>query len=199
MPRSPRSASHHRRGRPSGTWRPLVCHDPWLGRVLPPEEAHGGRGVSLRSVDARCGDSPHGCTRDGYLDAGRRRPQHRAVLAGDVRRGMARRRDGPVAWCSVPRPCQAQRDRSGLLDDLPGDGVRSGSGVRFRRADRRPRRQHLALQFTPNGNGTDVTESFKVPMPEFLRATSFLGFLRKRRNLRDMRTTLERIKAVVEA
>ena len=36
-------------------------------------------------------------------------------------------------------------------------------------------------------------------MPEFLRATSFLGFLRKRRNMRDMRTTLERIKEVVEA
>jgi Polyketide cyclase / dehydrase and lipid transport len=54
-------------------------------------------------------------------------------------------------------------------------------------------------EFAANGNGTDVTESFKVPMPEFLRATSFLGFLRKRRNLRDMRTTLERIKAVVEA
>jgi len=54
-------------------------------------------------------------------------------------------------------------------------------------------------RFTPNDNGTDVTESFRVPMPEFLRATSFLGFLRKRRNLRDMRTTLERIKTVVEA
>jgi Polyketide cyclase / dehydrase and lipid transport len=53
-------------------------------------------------------------------------------------------------------------------------------------------------EFTPNGAGTDVTESFKVPVPALLRATSFLGFLRKRRNMRDMRTTLERIKAVVE-
>ena len=53
--------------------------------------------------------------------------------------------------------------------------------------------------FTPNGGGTDVTESFEGPMPEILRVTSFLGVLRKRRNLRDMRTTLERIKAVVEA
>jgi hypothetical protein len=53
-------------------------------------------------------------------------------------------------------------------------------------------------RFAPNAAGTDVTESFKVPMPRLLRATSFLGFLRKRRNMRDMRTTLERIKDVVE-
>ncbi|OBJ62799.1 SRPBCC family protein [Mycobacterium sp. 1423905.2] len=53
-------------------------------------------------------------------------------------------------------------------------------------------------RFTPTDNGTDVTESFRVPVPRWLRATSFLGFLRRRRNLRDMRTTLERIKAVVE-
>ena len=44
-----------------------------------------------------------------------------------------------------------------------------------------------------------MTESFAIPLPALLRATSFLGFLRKRRNMRDMRTTLERIKDVVEA
>jgi hypothetical protein len=54
-------------------------------------------------------------------------------------------------------------------------------------------------KFTPNGSGTDVTESFRIPVPRLLRATSFLGYLRKRRNMRDMRTTLERIKDVVEA
>lgn len=54
-------------------------------------------------------------------------------------------------------------------------------------------------RFTQTDDGTDVTESFRVPVPAWLRATSFLGFLRKRRNLRDMRTTLERIKAVVES
>jgi hypothetical protein len=52
--------------------------------------------------------------------------------------------------------------------------------------------------FEPNGEGTDVTESFSIPVPAVLRLTSFLGVLRKRRNMRDMRTTLERIKAVVE-
>ena len=54
-------------------------------------------------------------------------------------------------------------------------------------------------EFSPNGEGTDVTESFSIPVPAFLRPTSFLGYLRKRRNMRDMRTTLERIKSVVEA
>jgi hypothetical protein len=54
-------------------------------------------------------------------------------------------------------------------------------------------------EFVPNGDGTDVTESFSIPVPAFLRPTSFLGYLRKRRNMRDMRTTLERIKEVVEA
>jgi hypothetical protein len=44
-----------------------------------------------------------------------------------------------------------------------------------------------------------VTESFRIPVPVYLRPTEFLGYLRKRRNLRDMRTTLERIKDVVEA
>jgi hypothetical protein len=42
-----------------------------------------------------------------------------------------------------------------------------------------------------------VTESFRIPVPPLLRATSFIGYLRKRRNMRDMR--IERIKDVVEA
>ena len=54
-------------------------------------------------------------------------------------------------------------------------------------------------RLTPKGDGTVVTESFWIPVPAVLRATAFLGFLRKRRNMRDMRTTLERIKDVVEA
>jgi hypothetical protein len=54
-------------------------------------------------------------------------------------------------------------------------------------------------EFAAAGSGTDVTESFRIPVPALLRATSFLGYLRKRRNLRDMRITLECIKDVVEA
>lgn len=53
--------------------------------------------------------------------------------------------------------------------------------------------------FTPNGDGTDVTESFRTIESPLLRPIEFLGYPRKRRNLRDMRTTLERIKVVVEA
>jgi hypothetical protein len=54
-------------------------------------------------------------------------------------------------------------------------------------------------KFTPNDSGIDVTESFRIPVPPLLRATSVMGYLRRRRNMRDMRTTLERIKDVVEA
>ena len=32
-----------------------------------------------------------------------------------------------VGGCPVPRSCQTQRDRAGLLDDVPGDGLRTGS------------------------------------------------------------------------
>ncbi|BBZ28667.1 cyclase [Mycolicibacterium madagascariense] len=55
-------------------------------------------------------------------------------------------------------------------------------------------------RFTPVDGGTDVTESFR--MPGGLTTTLFGifgGQLRRRRNTRDMRKTLERIKAVVEA
>ncbi|MDX1891820.1 SRPBCC family protein [Mycolicibacterium sp. 050158] len=55
-------------------------------------------------------------------------------------------------------------------------------------------------RFTPVAGGTEVTESFR--MTEGLMTTVFGlfgGQLRKRRNVRDMRKTLERIKAVVEA
>jgi Polyketide cyclase / dehydrase and lipid transport len=53
--------------------------------------------------------------------------------------------------------------------------------------------------FAPTDVGTDVTESFR--MNEGLFTTLFGlfgGQLRRRRNIRDMRKTLERIKKVVE-
>lgn len=58
---------------------------------------------------------------------------------------------------------------------------------------------HYLLEPAADG-GTDVTESFR--MNEGLTTTlfgMFGGQLRKRRNIRDMRKTLERIKAVVES
>ncbi|MGO4442590.1 SRPBCC family protein [Mycobacterium sp. 2YAF39] len=63
--------------------------------------------------------------------------------------------------------------------------------------DRAVNNWHYA--FAPSGQGTDVTESFRTVESAVLRPLEFLGYPRKRRNLRDMRTTLERIKAVVEA
>ena len=55
-------------------------------------------------------------------------------------------------------------------------------------------------QMTPTDAGTDVTESFRLTDSPFIRVYSMLGGqLRRRRNLRDMRKTLERLKTVAEA
>ncbi len=62
---------------------------------------------------------------------------------------MARRRNRSGARCQVPRACEAQRDRSGVLDDVPGHRMRTGSGVRLRSADGRPVCQQLALCVGP--------------------------------------------------
>jgi len=95
---------------------------------------------------------------------------------------------------AVPRTRQAQRDRPGVLDHLPGYRLRAWPRIRLRRAGRRHGRQHVALQAD---GGTEVTESFRMPDSLFTKLFSVLGGqLRRRRNVR---TTLERIKAVVEA
>ena len=55
-------------------------------------------------------------------------------------------------------------------------------------------------RLTPSGDGTDVTESFRLNNSLPVRVFwTFAGHLRGRRNIRDMRTTLERIKKVVES
>jgi len=55
-------------------------------------------------------------------------------------------------------------------------------------------------EFTPNGDGTDVTESFfleqKLPLKVFWAVA---GKFRGKTNRRNMQKTLERIKAIVEA
>lgn len=51
-----------------------------------------------------------------------------------------------------------------------------------------------------SGDGTYVTESFRFNRSPLLTVYWLLGgFLRKRRNIRDMTKTLRRIKDVVEA
>jgi uncharacterized protein YndB with AHSA1/START domain len=52
----------------------------------------------------------------------------------------------------------------------------------------------------PNGDGTDVTESFTLTPTKALRLYwALLGWTRGRTNCNGMRTTLERIKAEVES
>ena len=99
-------------------------------------------------------------------------------------RGHVKRNEiGPVYWttCRVTA-CEPAREFG--FEVLVGDRVVNN--------------WHYA--FAPVAGGTDVTESFR--MNEGLLTTLFGlfgGQLRQRRNIRDMRKTLERIKAVVES
>ena len=98
-------------------------------------------------------------------------------------RGHVRRNEiGPVYWttCRVTA-CEPGREF--------GFAVLAG--------DRPVNNWHYRL--TPAGDGTDVTESYRLNQSAAMRVFwLFAGHLRGRRNLRDMRTTLERIKKVVE-
>ena len=98
-------------------------------------------------------------------------------------RGHVRRNEvGPVYWtvCRV-RYCEPERDFG--YDVLLGD--RPVNTWRFR--------------LSPSGDGTDVTESFSLPPTTGSRIYwMLLGRLRGRRNVNDMRRTLERMKAVAE-
>jgi len=56
-----------------------------------------------------------------------------------------------------------------------------------------------SYRLEPNGNGTDVTESFTLANKVLLRVYwAVLGWARGPTNRNGMRTTLDRIKAVVE-
>jgi hypothetical protein len=58
---------------------------------------------------------------------------------------------------------------------------------------------HWRYQLTPNENGTDVTESFRLETQTWSRLYwTLLGWARGRTNERGMRQTLERIKAIAE-
>lgn len=98
-------------------------------------------------------------------------------------RGHVRRNEiGPVYWTTC-RVTACDPGREFGFEVLVGD--RPVNNWHYR--------------FEPTASGTDVTESFH--MPEGVVTTLFGlfgGQLRRRRNARDMRRTLERIKAVVE-
>jgi hypothetical protein len=99
-------------------------------------------------------------------------------------RGHVRRNErGPVYWTTC-RVTACDPGREFGFDVLVGDRTANS--------------WHYSL--APVDGGTEVTESFRMPDGMFTRLFSlFGGQLRQRRNVRDMRTTLERIKAVVEA
>ncbi len=98
-------------------------------------------------------------------------------------RGHVRRNEiGPVYWttCRVTA-CEPGRE----------------FGFEVLLGDRAVNNWHYRL--SPANGGTDVTESFRLNQSPLMAAYSLLGGqLRRRRNLRDMRRTLERIKAVAE-
>lgn len=99
-------------------------------------------------------------------------------------RGHVRRNEiGPVYWTTC-RVTACEPGREFGFEVLVGDRAVNNWHYGFANVE----------------GGTDVTESFR--MNEGLLTTLFGllgGQLRRRRNIRDMRKTLERIKAVVEA
>jgi hypothetical protein len=99
-------------------------------------------------------------------------------------RGHVKRNEiGPVYWTTC-RVTACEPGREFGFDVLVGNTVANTWHYRL----------------TPAEGGTEVTESFRMPESLFSKLFGLLGGqLRQRRNVRDMRTTLERIKAVVEA
>lgn len=106
-----------------------------------------------------------------------------APAVGAKFRGHVKRNErGPIYWtkCTVTT-CEPGREFGFAV----GVGDRAVNNWRYR--------------LEPSGDGTDVTESFELAdtLPTRLY-WKLLGRLRGRTNERGMRTTLERIKAVVE-
>jgi hypothetical protein len=105
------------------------------------------------------------------------------VLGAKFRGHVRRNEIGPVYWttCKVTA-CEPGRE----------------FGFAVLLGDKAVNNWHYRL--APAGEGTDVTESFRLTPSAFNAVYFWLfgGWLRKRRNIRDMTKTLERVKAVVE-
>ncbi|AYE96083.1 SRPBCC family protein [Mycobacterium paragordonae] len=109
-------------------------------------------------------------------------PELGARFRGHVRRNEI----GPVYWttCEVTA-CEPGREFGFAV--LVGDRVVNNWHYKL-------------VPAGPDGQATDVTESFRLAPSPFNNVYLVLGgFLRKRRNIRDMTKTLHRIKDVVEA
>lgn len=101
-------------------------------------------------------------------------PELGAKFRGHVRRNEI----GPIYWTT----CR-------VTACVPGEEF----GFDVLIGDRAVNRWHY--RFDAQGGSTKVTESFNMPGP---KALDILMFLRRRRNERDMTTTLHRIKDYVE-
>ena len=105
------------------------------------------------------------------------------TLGGRFRGHVRRNELGPVYW-TVCRITACEVGREFGFEVLVGD--------------RAVNNWHYRL--TPAGEGTDVTESFRMTSSPFVGIYYWLfgGWLRTRRNVRDMTKTLTRIKDVAE-
>lgn len=114
-----------------------------------------------------------------WLD-GNTGPKLGARFRGHVKRNEI----GPVYW-TVCRVTACDPGREFGFEVLVGD--RAVNNWLYRLA--------------PSGAGTDVTESFRMASSPLVNIYFYVfgGFLRKRRNIRDMTKTLHRIKDVAEA
>jgi hypothetical protein len=103
---------------------------------------------------------------------------------GALFRGHVRRNEiGPVYWttCRVTA-CEPGRE-FGFAVLLGGRPV-----------------NNWHYRFTPAGQGTDVTESFRLEKnASIAMSLTPAGYLRRRRNIRDMTKTLERIRDAIES
>src|ERR1700733_14837673 len=105
------------------------------------------------------------------------------ALGARFRGHVRRNKIGPVYWTTC-RVTACEPGREFGFDVLVGDKPANTWHYRL----------------SPVDGGTEVTESFRMPDNPFTNLFSVCGGqLRQRRNIRDMRTTLERIKIVVEA
>lgn len=107
-------------------------------------------------------------------------PELGARFRGHVRRNEI----GPVYWTTC-RVTACEPGRAFGFAVLAGDRALN----------------NWLYELTPAGDGTDVTESFRLASSPLTTVYYWMfgGFLRQRRNIRDMTTTLERIRDLVEA
>ncbi|BBX44951.1 SRPBCC family protein [Mycobacterium cookii] len=105
------------------------------------------------------------------------------ALGAKFRGHVKRNEIGPVYWTTC-RVTACEPGREFGFEVLVGD--RAVNNWLYRLA--------------PSKGGTDVTESFRMSASPFVNLYFlFGGFLRQRRNVRDMTNTLHRIKDVAEA